>query len=86
MKLKKASATPAATATPAKKAPDKPTPAKRASAKRASAKKAGPPTGDELDAAILRFLRRYPNSVVDDWREVRHRNGFLGQDATRDGV
>jgi hypothetical protein len=45
---------------PAKKAaPSKPAPRKTA------AKTAGPPRGDELDAAILRFLRRFPNNVVD---------------------
>ena len=51
MTLKK----PAARATPTKKAPTR----------KAPAKKTGPPRGDELDAAILRFLRRYPNEVVD---------------------
>jgi hypothetical protein len=46
-------------ATPKKAAP------KKAAPKKAAPKKAGPPHGDELDAAILRFLRRYPNRVVD---------------------
>ena len=40
-------------------------PAARSARKAAPAKKAGPPGGDELDAAILRYLRRFPNKVVD---------------------
>lgn len=53
MTVKKSSAKPAraAKAAPVKKA--------------APAAKAGPPTGEDLDAAILRFLRATPNRVVD---------------------
>jgi hypothetical protein len=38
---------------------------KRAVARKAQARKAGPPTGEELDAAILRFLRATPNRALD---------------------
>ena len=38
--------------------------ARKASGTRAAAK-AGPPTGEELDAAILRFLRAKPNQALD---------------------
>jgi hypothetical protein len=48
-----------------KKPAPKKTAAKKPAPKKTAAKKAGPPHGDELDAAILRFLRRYPNRVVD---------------------
>ena len=47
-----------------KATPKKATP-KKAAPKKAAPRKAGPPRGDELDAAILRFVRRYPNRVVD---------------------
>ena len=40
------------------------TTAKRATPRR-SPRKAAPPAGEELDAAILRFLRAAPNRVVD---------------------
>jgi hypothetical protein len=33
--------------------------------RKAAARKAGPPTGEELDAAILRYLRATPNRAVD---------------------
>ena len=50
----------------AKKAAPARKPAKAAPArKRPAARKAGPPTGADLDAAILRFLRATPNRVVD---------------------
>jgi hypothetical protein len=42
----------------------KPAP-KKAARRKAPAKTAGPLRGDELHAAILRFLRRFPNRVVD---------------------
>ena len=45
-------------ATP-RRAPRKAAPAK------ATPRKKGPPTGEDLDAAILRFLRATPNRVVD---------------------
>ena len=51
-----------------KPAPKKTVPktaAKKAAPKKSAAKKAGPPHGEELDAAILRYLRRFPNRVVD---------------------
>ena len=51
-----------------KPAPKKTVPktaAKKAAPKQSAAKKAGPPHGEELDAAILRYLRRFPNRVVD---------------------
>jgi hypothetical protein len=41
------------------RSPQKPAPRK------AAARKAGPPSGDELDAAILRFLRATPNRALD---------------------
>jgi hypothetical protein len=44
------------------------TPRKAAAPKaapRKAARKKGPPTGEDLDAAILRFLRATPNRVVD---------------------
>ncbi|HEX5395477.1 MAG TPA: hypothetical protein VFX74_00120 [Candidatus Limnocylindria bacterium] len=41
----------------------RPSPRKAATAE--LSRPAGPPTGDELDAAILRFLRRYPNQFDD---------------------
>jgi len=40
-------------------------PTRRATRPKPAAPKSGPPTGDELDAAILRFLRAKPNAVVD---------------------
>jgi hypothetical protein len=49
----------------AKKAGATKTGPKKAAPRATAARKAGPPHGDELDAAILRYLRRYPNSVVD---------------------
>ena len=33
--------------------------------RKTASSKAGPPSGDELDAAILRFLRATPNRAVD---------------------
>jgi len=33
--------------------------------RKATARKAGPPTGEDLDAAILRFLRATPNQALD---------------------
>lgn len=38
---------------------------RKAAPRKAAARKAGPPSGDELDAAILRFLRATPNQVLD---------------------
>jgi hypothetical protein len=37
----------------------------RAVPRKRAARKAGPPTGEELDAAILRFLRATPNGALD---------------------
>ena len=37
----------------------------RRSPRKAASRKSVPPTGDELDAAILRFLRATPNRAVD---------------------
>ena len=37
----------------------------RKAAPRKTAAKAGPPAGEDLDAAILRFLRGKPNAAVD---------------------
>jgi len=39
--------------------------ARKAPGRKAPGRKAGPPTGEDLDAAILRFLRATPNLVVD---------------------
>jgi len=36
-----------------------------AAPRKRTARKAGPPTGEKLDAAILRFLRATPNQAVD---------------------
>jgi hypothetical protein len=38
---------------------------RKASPRTAAAAKAGPPSGEELDAAILRFLRAKPNEALD---------------------
>lgn len=35
------------------------------SARKATPRKAGPPAGEDLDAAILRFLRATPNQALD---------------------
>jgi hypothetical protein len=51
--------------TAAKKPAPKKTAAKKAATRTTAGRKAGPPHGDKLDAAILRFLRRFPNRVVD---------------------
>lgn len=40
-------------------------PAPRSGASRGAASKAGPPTGADLDAAILRYLRAKPNEARD---------------------
>jgi hypothetical protein len=37
----------------------------KASSRRGAAAKAGPPSGESLDAAILRFLRAKPNEALD---------------------
>ena len=46
-----------------KKAPAKATP--RGAQSRAAPRKSGPPSGEALDAAILRFLRTKPNEALD---------------------
>jgi hypothetical protein len=51
--------------TAAKKPAPKKTAAKKAATRTTAGRKAGPPHGVKLDAAILRFLRRFPNRVVD---------------------
>lgn len=38
---------------------------RKAAPRKAPARKAGPPAGEDLNAAILRFLRATPNLVVD---------------------
>jgi hypothetical protein len=38
---------------------------RKAPPRKAGGRKAGPPTGEDLDAAILRFLRATPNLVVN---------------------
>lgn len=38
---------------------------RKAAAPKTPSRKAGPPSGDDLDAAILRFLRATPNRAVD---------------------
>ncbi|MEX2136605.1 MAG: hypothetical protein WEB29_06565 [Chloroflexota bacterium] len=37
----------------------------RTTSRKAGSRKSGPPTGEDLDAAILRFLRATPNEAVD---------------------
>jgi hypothetical protein len=37
----------------------------RRSARKPASRKPRPPAGEELDAAILRFLRAFPNRVID---------------------
>jgi len=37
----------------------------RPASRKATARKAGPPAGEDLDAAILRFLRATPNRALD---------------------
>jgi hypothetical protein len=39
--------------------------ARKAAPRKGATRKAGPPSGDELDAAILRFLRSTPNQALD---------------------
>ena len=39
--------------------------ARKAAPRKAASRKAGPPSGDALDTAILRFLRATPNQAVD---------------------
>ena len=38
---------------------------RKAAPRKSASRKAGPPSGDELDAAILRFLRATPNQALD---------------------
>jgi hypothetical protein len=38
---------------------------RKAAPRKAASSKAGPPSGDDLDAAILRFLRTTPNRALD---------------------
>jgi hypothetical protein len=38
---------------------------RRAAPRKTATRKAGPPSGDDLDAAILRFLRSTPNRALD---------------------
>jgi hypothetical protein len=49
--------------------PPRPAPRRKASARRTASRKgrakSGPPRGEDLDAAILRFLRATPNRAVD---------------------
>ena len=52
--------------TPAVSSRDTPRRAPRkATPRKAAPRKQGPPSGEDLDAAILRFLRATPNQVVD---------------------
>jgi hypothetical protein len=39
--------------------------ARKAAARKTATRKAGPPSGEDLDAAILRFLRAAPNRAMD---------------------
>lgn len=43
----------------------KPVKAPASSSRKAPARRAGPPTGSDLDAAILRYLRATPNRALD---------------------